>query len=402
MKGIKIIMGKELSRVFKDKKLIFSLFILPAVIMVGIFGLMGTLMNSLNSDITEHVSVVYVQNAPEDFKSVMTSSGFESTAEVNYISASDTTEDIKANILGGSVQLLVSFDDNFLDTVKGYEKAGDKIPSVTVSYNSAENYSMEAYSRFNGQVVSAYETKLLGERIGNLELLTVFNLNNDLIVNEEKANGQYLSMMLPYFLTFMLFVGAMSLGVDAVAGEKERGTMASLLLTPVKREQLVLGKFFSLVILSSLSAMVYCAAMLIGLPLMAGGGGMSINIDFTIVEFFQLLVMMLSMVFFYVAMICLLSVFAKSAKEATSYVMPLYMVIMVAGIITMFQSGADRSILQYAIPVYGNAITIQNMLIGEMTVAQFLLSTCSTLVCGIIGAALVTKAFNSEKVMFNA
>lgn len=402
MKGIKIIMGKELSRVFRDKKMIFSLFILPAVIMVGILGLMGVLINSFNSDITDHVPVVYVQNAPEDFKAVMTSSGFESSADVRYISLTDTTEDVKANVLGGSVQLLVSFEDKFTETVKSYEKAGDKIPGITVSYNSAENYSMEAFNRFSGQVVSAYETKLLGDRIGNLEALTVFNINRDLIVNEEKANGQFLSMMLPYFLTFMLFVGAMSLGVDAIAGEKERGTMASLLLTPIKREQLVLGKFFSLVILSSLSAIVYCASMLVGLPLMAGGEGMDINISFTIAEFFQLLVMMLAMVFFYVAMICLLAVFAKSAKEATSYVMPLYMIIMVAGILTMFQSGADRSLLQHAIPVYGNAITIQNMLIGEMTTAQFLLSTCSTLACGIIGAALVTKAFNSEKIMFNA
>lgn len=402
MKGIKIIMGKELARVFRDKKMIFSLFILPFFLMIFILALMGNLVQSFTDDIEEYRSSVYVQNAPEGFKEVVDASGFADMANITYISASDGTDDIKANILEGSTQLLVSFEDNFLETVKAYSKAGDRIPQITLNYNTAENYSSQASSRFRQMVLSSFETKLLGERIGNLEQLTVYNINDDVIVNEEKANGQFLSMMLPYFITFMLFTGAMSLGVDAIAGEKERGTMASLLLTPIKRRELVLGKFLSLVILSALSAIVYCTSMLIGMPFMASGQGMDISINFTVSQYLELLAIMLAMVFLYVALVCLVSVFAKSAKEATTYVTPLYIVVILAGVFTMFQSGADRSLFQYAIPVYGNAITIQNMLIGEMTIQQFLLSLGSTVLCGAICTALVTKAFNSEKVMFNA
>ena len=55
------------------------------------------------------------------------------------------------------------------------------------------------------------------------------------IINEQKASGQMLATMFPYLITILLFAGTMSLGVDTITGEKERGTMASMLVTPVKR-----------------------------------------------------------------------------------------------------------------------------------------------------------------------
>ena len=68
-------------------------------------------------------------------------------------------------------------------------------------------------------------------------------------------------MMLPYFITILLFAGAMGLGVDMITGEKERGTMASLLVTPVKRSSIVLGKVFALMALTGISSVIYVAAM---------------------------------------------------------------------------------------------------------------------------------------------
>ena len=79
--------------------------------------------------------------------------------------------------------------------------------------------------------------------------LTVFTVNSDnpdmVIQDEEKAGGKVLGMMLPYFVTILLFAGAMGIGTDMVAGEKERGTMASLLVSPIKRSSIVLGKVFA-------------------------------------------------------------------------------------------------------------------------------------------------------------
>lgn len=68
MNGFRTIMGKEFARVFKDKKLIFSMFILPVIIMAGIFLLMFGLISNMKADIDKHISEVYVQDAPQDLR----------------------------------------------------------------------------------------------------------------------------------------------------------------------------------------------------------------------------------------------------------------------------------------------------------------------------------------------
>ena len=110
-----------------------------------------------------------------------------------------------------------------------------------------------------------------------MQSLTVFTVNSDnpdmVIQDEQKAGGKALGMMLPYFVTILLFAGAMGLGTDMVAGEKERGTMASMLVAPIKRSSIVLGKVFALMIISGISSVVYVAVMVGFLPQMMGAYG---------------------------------------------------------------------------------------------------------------------------------
>lgn len=405
MNGAKTIIKKELTRVFKDKKLVFSLFILPAILMIGMYSLMGNMMDKMVDNVEKHVSNVYIQNAPEGLKEAMEASLYTNSANIQYIKSSDNIDKIQDDILSGEVDLLVSFPGAFLEDIKSYEVLGDSIPDVSIYYNTAEDYSMAAYDSFKVKVLSPLETNLLGERLGNLEQLTVFKLNEKVIVDVDKENGKFLAMLIPYLITFLLFVGAMSLGVDAITGEKERGTMAKLLLAPIKRSEIVYGKLISLVILSSISACVYAVSMIVAMPMMAGslmGNGASAGISFSVLEAIELLIIMLVMVYVYVGLVALVSVIAKTAKEANTYVSPIYIVVIVAGLLTMYQGGIKKPLYMYAIPVYGNSLAIQNLMTKELTLTQFGLSLAGTLVLAIILTGLLTKAFKSEKIMFNA
>lgn len=405
MKGAKTIISKELKRVFQDKKLIFSLFILPAIMVIGIYALIGQLTSSMSKDIDEHISEVYIQNAPAGLTDVIIAAGYDKTAQITYLSNSDTTEEIRKNILDGKSDLLVIFEESFLNDITAYQKAGDKIPAVNLCYNTTGNYSSAAKSNFETMVLNPLQTSLLGNRLGNLELLNVFEIQQTLIVNEDKANGEFLAMMLPYLITFLLFVGAMSLGVDAFTGEKERGTMASMLLAPVKRQEIVVGKLVSLSILSGISAAVYAIAMVAAMPMMAksmGGTEMNVAIRFSVSQILMLAVIMLCMVILYVALVGLVAIVAKTSKEANTYVSPIYIVVLLAGMITMFQGGMEKQTYLFAIPVYGNSLAIQNLMTNELTMTQFGLAVGSTVLLAAIIMALLTKAFNSEKVMFNA
>lgn len=406
MNGIKTIIAKELRRVFFDKKMVFSLFILPAVLVIGIYFLLGRLVTGMLSDVEEHVPVVYLQNAPREVKEIIEATGYDEMTTLTYLEANDGITEIEAGIKLGSIELLVLFDDDFMEKARAYQNAGDAMPQLLVCYNTTGNYSSAASSTFHEVVLRALETQMLTERFGNLELLTVFNTETKIIVDEDKANGEFIAMLLPYFITFMLFAGAMSLGVDAIAGEKERGTMASMLLSPLKRREIVVGKLVSLAILSGISAVVYAGTMMAGMPLMkdmfGAGEEIPLSVSFSTLQIIQLILIMVVMVYLYVALISFVSVIAKSAKEATTYVSPIYILVMLSGLLTMYTGGMEKSVGSYAIPVYGNALAIQNLLTNELTMEQFLLSLCGTLLCGIVFTLLLTRAFNSEKVMFNA
>ena len=409
MKGVGIIIRKELKRVFGDRKLVFSLFILPAILMIGIYSLMGNLMKSMESDITEHISEVYVVNADQGFKQTAKELSYEAGANVIYLSESEYASqkaELEELMLNGNIELIVVFDKNFESTVTAYTKAGDAIPAVNIFYNSAENYSTQAYSVFSN-LLSTYRTNLLAQRLGDLEQLNVFTQNDQLIVQEAKANHRFISMMLPYLITMLLFAGAMSVGVDAIAGEKERGTLASMLLTPVSRDAIVVGKLVSMAILSSLSAIVYAVSMIVAMSFMGSAMGDLAengfgNVSFGPSQCLMLLAIMLVMVYLYVAIIGLLAVLAKDTKTASTYISPVYIVVIVAGMMTMFNSGKAIPTTRYCIPIYGNALAIADLCSNELTSINFLASIGGTLLVAIIITIAVGRAFNSEKIMFNA
>lgn len=403
MGTIGVIVRKELRRVFKDRKMIFGLFVFPAVLVIGIYALIGQLTSSLMDDVDTHIPDVMIAGVPLEVEEVIQKTGYEEMANVSYVSVEEA-EDARDKVTNEEVDLIVVFSDDFYETYLSYETDGDAVPAVQLYYTTAGNYSSQARYTFEETILSPLEEMMIVGRVGSLEVLRVFDAEKIVMDEENTAAAEVLSMMMPYFITMMLFAGAMSLGVDAIAGEKERGTMAILLLTPVERYKIAWGKIISLAILSSMSACVYTASMLISLPnmmnSMAGDAMSTYTISFS--QVISLLLIMLSMVVLYVSMIGIVSVYATSLKEAQSYVSPLYIVVIIAGLLTMFQGGKEVALHMFAIPLYGNALTIQQIVMNELTLSQFLLSFGGTTLLSLILIAGITKAFNSEKVMFHA
>lgn len=407
MNGTKNIVKKELFRVFSDKKIIFSLFILPAVMIIGMYSLMGILIENMMTDIETHIPITIIQNAPDGLAEAIATSGF--LADITYVDRTADLSNTKDDILNGNTELLIVFEDEFIDKINSYNKVGDPIPEVKTFYNPAEDYSSIARSNFVEQVLGVYQQSILAQRLGNMEQLQVFYIDKDpsssVIVNEKKADGKLLSTMLPFLINILLFAGAMGLGVDAITGEKERGTLSSMLVAPIKRSEIVFGKLISLAILSSISAVIYAFSIVVALPFMMGGidgdGMGDMKISFTPIEMLQLLVIMLVLVYLYVALVALVAVIAKTSKEANTYVMPVYIIVMLGSLMTYMGSGQTK--LEYfIIPIYNSAVCIQNLLIGELTALQFGLTVGTTALLAAIVTGLITKAFNSEKIMFNA
>lgn len=136
MNGIREIFKKEVVRIFKDKKMVFSVFILPVAIMVGIMYLMGNVVSNMMDDIEEHKSIVYVQNEPESFQAFLDSAKLD--IELNEVT--DNRKQVEYDILNGNADLLIEFPLNFEQLIADY-KVGDEVPQVKAFYNPSEDYS---------------------------------------------------------------------------------------------------------------------------------------------------------------------------------------------------------------------------------------------------------------------
>lgn len=289
--------------------------------MIGILMVTGTFQKRMLSNIEGHPPIVYVENEPESFQQ------FCEAAEVKVKPVKEgEVEKVKEKILKGDVDLLLSFPENMDHKIAEYQ-TGDEIPEILPYYNPGEDYSKEAFDTVGGTLLETYRQVLLGQRVGNLEQIEIFKVDRESeaiqIKDEDKVNGKVLGMMLPYFITILLFAGAMGLGVDMITGEKERGTMASLLVTPVKRSSIVLGKVFALMALTGISSVIYVAAMVACMPIMAktmgGNIGDGFKISMDVKQIIMLGALLIALSFLYSTLIALVSVLQINERGKQLY-----------------------------------------------------------------------------------
>jgi sodium transport system permease protein len=399
---LRVVIKKELLRVFTDRRLVFSAFILPALSIFILYSLMGKMIGNMAESIDEHVPLVKVANAPESFKTYIESE----IVQVEYIdsTAMDTTKD---EILEGDIELLLVFPDTFEANIDAYEVATK--PDLDLFYNPSEEYSQSAKSLFEYTVLPEYEEILLMERFGGIAAFTAFTINQEnqeaKIVEAGKEAGFGLSFMMPMLLNIMLFAGAMGIGIDVIAGEKERGTMATMLLTPVNRETIAMGKVLSLGIVAVISALCTFGAIIASLPnaanLLAAGNEVSLaGLAFSPMDYIMLLVILIIQVGIFVGLICLISVIAKSVKEAGTYISPIYILVMISAFATVFTSG-EVKMFNYFIPVLGNVFAIKELLLRELSYMEFGVTVGISITLILILLKFITLAFNNEKIMLN-
>ena len=403
---LKTIIGKELMRIFSDRRMIFSVFLLPALSIFLMYNLMGILAGNRLNDIQTHQAKVAVIREPETFRSFWESYADKDKYELSY--DAQISEELKEMVKDGDMDAIIEFPADFGEKVAAYEQQAT--PDVHIYYNPTEDYSAAANKELQTDLLKSYQDALLKERFGDLKKITAFTTNQDFgesseeyeIKNEKKSSGVGVSQILPMMLSIMLFASAMGIGVETIAGEKERGTMAALLLTPVSRNTIALGKMISLGILAIISTLTSVIALVATFPkLRALSGDVAGKLMYGVTDYLQILLILVLEVGIFVGMICLVSVLSRTVKEAGTYITPAYMIVMMAAFTAMFSFG-KTGLYIFAIPVAGNIFALKSALNFELTLPQLLLTSVVSLITIILLVVATAKAFKSEKVMFNA
>lgn len=230
---------------------------------------------------------------------------------------------------------LVVFPVDFDQAVENYQVQSRKpAPNVEIYYNSAETESTHFYNEVS-DILETYETSISNK----LDINAGDSVYYDCATSKD-TTGQMFSMMMPLLLMMFLYSGCMSVAPESIAGEKERGTIATLLVTPMRRSSLALGKVFSLSIIALLAGCSSFIGTFAALPKMMGGELTGVDSSvYTPMDFAMLLLIILSTVMVLVSMIALDSAFAKSVKEAATTVSPFTIVVTFIGLSPMLSQG---------------------------------------------------------------
>ena len=381
MKAIFAIIKKEFSRFFLDKRMVLTTLLLPGLLIYVVY----TAIGSITSAIAEVPSTpaVYVQNMPESL-----SDAIGGMFEVRQQSVSD--EEAKEQIRQGDIDLLVIFPENFDEL----GAASGEVPSVSIYYYSAETASSSAYSMMVA-LLDGYE-----QQISN-----VFDINGggDVydLADSSSVSMYILSMIVPMVLIMLMLSGCVSVVLESIAGEKERGTIATLLVTPMKRSSLAVGKILSLSVIAMLSGISSFVGLILSLPNMMGGTGVDFSLAaYGALAYIGLLLVVISTVLVFVALLSIISAYARSTKEANGLIAPVMILIMVCSLCSMFLT--SPSIGFFFIPVLNSALCISSLMAGTFAVAPFVITMCVNLVFAALLSVILTFMFNSEKVMFNS
>ena len=374
MKTILTIMKKEFARIFKDKRLVMSL-ILPGVLIYCIYSLLGNVIGDMltpGEDQTYKIAVIDLpQTIEAEFDAIP-------SLNVEQISAEEL-ESAKQRVTAGELDAVADFS--------AYSAESEENRNVAIFYNSTETTSSAAQSLIFS-VVSKLQT-------------TNFKISPEDIATEKDVTSMLLSMIAPMLIVTFIFAGCMSLVPESIAGEKERGSFATMLVTPVKRSHIAMGKIVALSAASLVSAACSFIGIVLSLPKMFQSNGEGMNFSaaaYGVSDYLLLLAVVVSTTLIIVALMSLLSTVAKSVKEANSYAGPLMIIILVAAMGNMFL-GEKIGSWAYFVPVLNSVKTMGEIFSSTARAWQAIAATLTNLVAAGALSFALAKLFDSEKII---
>lgn len=385
--GVLTIMKKELDRFFGDRRMVFSI-LMPGILIYVMYCFMGVAMGDAFGVDEDYTPTVRAAGLPASMEPLLQQTGFAVIAGEDEAAAREA-------VAAQTLDLLLVFPEDFDRITADYEvSSGLPAPNVEIYYNSAATSSAMAYQAVTG-LLDAYEDQMVNK----------FDVNAgggayDLATVEDTA-GSIFSMMMPLLLMMFLYSGCAAVAPESIAGEKERGTIATMLITPIRRSHIALGKILALAVIAMISAASSTVGTILSLPKMMGGLTDTVNAAiYGVREYLLLAAVILSTVLVMVTIISLLSAFAKTIKEAQTYAVPFMLLVMLLGISGMFGSSGEQRLWTYCIPLYNSVQCMTGIFSFSVLPTGVAVSLGVNAAVTLAGVLVLARMFNSERIIF--
>jgi sodium transport system permease protein len=397
-RNVGVVYRKELTDSLRDRRTVISMIVVPILLMpmftVGI-GVVSALLFGRAMLEVPTVMVLGGEQSPGVLAAL------RADREVKVVPARpDYAQEISDKQIRAAVKIPADFD--------AAVARGDAATVRIYMYQGElkSGFGAERLQKFFLDYRARVIQKRLVSRNLPADLARPFSIDQENVAPPEKVGGALIGGLVPYFVILLCLTGAMYPAIDLTAGEKERGTIETILCSPVSRVHLVLGKFFMVLTASLFTGLLAILSM--GLTFAAGkkileslepvnDWGLSIAISAKAVIWVFLMIVPLAVLLS--AALLAIALFAKSYKEAQSYLSPLTVFVILPAVVSVLP-GVELNAGLALIPVLNTSLISKEIVAGTYHWNYIALIFASSCVYAAIALAVAIRLFQREDVLF--
>ena len=397
-----IVFKKEVRDLSRDKRTLVTSILLPMLLIPLINIVMGGGIQKLEKDLNENVSIALSQTSD--------TAGVRELLQERILSANPNlklveSEDPESDLLNDKVRCIIDFENGYK------EKMEQGIPfKIILLYDESKTKSQTSVDIVS-RAINEFETALVGERLKALglseELFHPVVIERSNMAPNQQGSNMMMQMMLPLMIGMLVSIGGIPAATDLVAGEKERNTFESLLTTLPDRGSILVGKYLTVTLFSFVSVIAILLGMLFGYMINPNSLTMGVDAQITSFEIKPLALFLAMLITIALGMTfsgiqIAISTFAKSYKEAQTYLSFLMLGAMVPGYATMFLQASDLSPVMFAVPVLNTISAFKMILGGVINYGNLVIALVSSVIFVVLTLWLAASLFKKEKILFRS
>ena len=397
-----IVYLKELKDILRDRRTLISMVLVPIILfpllMGGVSFMMGGQMKKLEKK-SKPIAVIGGDNSPLLIKYLFEDETFQIIDTIRELPVA------KALLKDKGVLAVVAIPDDFDVKLTAFFAGEGESPALELYSDESEVESEMTRTKVKNAIFN-YRNELVSSELKKRsirgDLLQPFIVESINTASESEMGGFVAGMIMPYMVIILTLIGAMYPAIDLTAGEKERGTLETLLVSPIGRMEIVLGKYFVVLTASMVTAILSMVSMgmtLSGGLLMADIAETGIKLSFTPQMVGGILLLLLPNAMLFSALLMAIAVFARSYREAQSYISPLMIVVILPAMVS-YIPGVEITVGMAITPVVNTVLMMKNTLSGNFDPAMAGLTFLATIIYAGIAIFIAFRLFQKESVLF--
>jgi len=386
---------KELTDITRDRRTIIMMIVLPFVLIPGLFGVVYTIQSQQAEKATEQqmkVSFFGQEYAPELYQAF---ADLDKVIILDQIPADSVDSYIQNEYLDAAIYVNREYQES-IDQ--------NKQAPIIIKFKGTDSFGITR-DRIKS-LLTAQENQIITKRMNQLNLkpdiVKAYQIEYKDVASTQEKLGKFVGGFLPYFFIIFGFMGAMYPALDLGAGEKERGTLETILSSPATRLDVVLGKFLVVMLAAITTAFIALGGMYFGIQTFPDIEPWVLEVVNVILSA-KTVILMMSLIIpisaFFSALLLGLSIYAKSFKEAQSIVGPLNIAIIFPALIGTLP-GIELNAITSLIPILNVSLASKDIIAGTINPWYMVEVYLSLIVLAGLAIVWCVNWFNRESTIF--